>query len=237
MMPYKKIIIGASVLAYSVSLTGCATTDQHFKYTGATAGGILGGLTALALKGNPLAIAGGVVAGALLGNFIEVEVGKAKERKERSAAQIYINKPELAKKRNADLPVSVSDVSVYLSNSRGKKIANVKNGGWVTLGMRYEVDIPRYSNTKAVMVTESHMLVSSDGKKIGSPKLTRTIARGCEKVRTEVPVKIPANIPSGSYTHHASISVDNVTYKKAQLLYISATGDYSEIYVYNYMHN
>lgn len=232
---YKRVIIGASVVSYSLSLAGCATTGQNYK--GATAGGIIGGLSALALKSNPIVIAGGVVAGALLGNIIEAEVGRVIERRERSAAHIYNYKPELAYKKNASMPVSVSDISVYMSNPRGRRISNVTNGGWVNLGMRYEIDIPKYSNSKAVMVTESHLLISSEGRKIGSPKLTRTIARGCEKVRTEVPVRIPSNIPEGSYTHHASITVDNVTYQRAQLLYISGVNNCYNGYVYNHVYH
>lgn len=108
-----------------------------------------------------------------------------------------------------------------MADANGKRITAVQNGQWVNLGMEYDVNIPQYSSTRSVEVTEYNTLIASDGRKMDNAALTRRVHRVCEGVKSGVEVKIPENLPEGRYTHLASLTVEGKKYEKKQYLQIA----------------
>jgi len=223
-----KVVTVIVLLAFSFSLSSCATTGQTGAGIGATAGGVLG-----YVLGGKKGAAYGVAIGGLTGYFVGVEVGKAKERKIKTANQIYRQKPKLATVQAKNQPPTLTSMTPVIRNQNQRRINVVKNGEWIDLCTNYQIDIPKYSNTKAVSVKEYNTLIAPDGRKMKSRGLERNVVRECGQIEGAIPVKIPENMPAGKYKHYASVVVNGKKYEKVQEVQIAIVDGKYEVYALN----
>lgn len=221
----KKLIISVTLLAFFItSLSGCATTDQYGRPdasrsagSGALIGGIAGALGGFLATGKVSgAIKYGLI-GAAAGGLTGFIIGKSRERQYKTANQVYSQNPALTRVSTKNRPPAITSVNPLIYSQNGRPIKAIKNGEWVELATRYQIEIPKYSNVKQVEVVEYNTLISPDGKKsMNNPELRRTKIRSCGAVESAITVKVPKNLPDGKYRHYAMVSINGKNYETIQ---------------------
>ncbi|MEI7747647.1 MAG: hypothetical protein WCI81_01090 [Chlorobiaceae bacterium] len=101
-----------------------------------------------------------------------------------------------------------------------RPIASIKSGEAVSLGMRYELLIPKDSRNQQRNVVEYNTLIASNGHRIDYPGLRRESIRSRGGTEAVISITIPKGLVAGQYTHYASLTVDGRTYEKSQLIFI-----------------
>ncbi len=223
----KKIITLITVITFAISLSSCTTTDESGRpdaaksaQSGAFMGALGGFLTGIIATGN---VKGGLKYGAIgaaVGGLTGFIIGKSRERQYKTADQIYREKPQLANESARNQQPSIANMTPKILNGANQEIRVIKNGEWIVLGSRYQIDIPKYSRIKEVTVIESNTLISSNGLKMDSADLTREKVRTCGLHESGIEVHVPKDLPSGIYTHYASVVINNQKYEKVQKIQV-----------------
>ncbi|MEI6757447.1 MAG: glycine zipper domain-containing protein [Chlorobium sp.] len=234
----RKIIILFTIFAFTVSLTSCVTTNQSGEpdagrtaESGAILGALGGAITGFLSTGKIGGAIRGAAIGAAVGGLTGYIIGKEKERQYKNAQQIYRENPGLASKNARNKPPTIVNMTPVILNERGLQVQNIKNGKNVELGIHYTLHIPKHSQIHQYEVIEYNTLVASDGKKMDLP--SRKKIRECAEVESGIEVKLPNNLPSGKYTHYASVVVGNQKYETSQQIYITMLNSNINVYALN----
>lgn len=215
----KKSVIVITLMSYLVSMSGCTATNQAGApdsgktavKTGAAAG--LGGFLASYLATGDVnkALRTGIKA-AVAGLIVGYIVGEIRAREYKSSAQIYREKPLLAKPSSASMPPRVTGIVPTVKSESDRPLKVIKGGQKVRLGMRYQIEIPKYSNVKEVNVVEINTLTDPDGLTMKEKDLTRTMMRSCGGVDADIMVTLPKNAKEGTYVHTAVVKIGGKRY-------------------------
>jgi hypothetical protein len=234
----RKVIALFTIFAFSVSLSSCVTTDQSGNpnagksaQSGAFLGAIGGALTGFFATGKLAGAVKGAVIGAAVGALTGFIVGKSREKQYKTAKQIYAQKPHLVKESARNQPPSVVGINPVVFDKNGAQKRSIKNGEWIELGTRYEIDIPLYSTIKEVRVIESNTLIDPNGSRMND--LKREKIRSCGAVESAVQVLVPKDLPSGKYTHYASVIIDGQQYETSQPIQVVKVNGEIHMYALN----
>lgn len=220
------------ILALIASLVSCASTKKT-AILGATVGTVVGAGIGAAVGGKKGAAIGAGI-GAAVGGLAGFAIGKSREKQVKTAEQIYREKPGLVQESTKNNPPEVAYFNpCILDTETDQALNSIKNGEWVWLASEYEINIPQHSEQQEIEVTEYNTLVSAEGLKMEQPELTRTKMRKCERIIGGIEVEIPKDLPSGNYTHVATLKVVDNEYKQEQQVYIAKTSDGVKVYALN----
>ncbi|ACF11353.1 hypothetical protein Cpar_0943 [Chlorobaculum parvum NCIB 8327] len=211
----KKSIIVITLLSYLVSMSGCTATNQAGApdsgktavKTGAAAG--LGGFLASYLATGDVnkALRTGIKAAAA-GLIVGYIVGEIRAREYKSSAQIYREKPVLAKPSSASMPPRVTSIVPTITDTNNRPLRVLRGGQQVWLGTKYQLEIPKYSNLSAVDVVEINILTDPDGLTTRTNDMKRTMRRQCGGVDAGIQFTLPRNAKEGIYTHTAIVQIE-----------------------------
>lgn len=135
-----------------------------------------------------------------------------------------VEAPAQAKTSGHVQPI-VENLRPVILDEDGRGITGIKPGQTVTLGMKYDIIIPKYSKIKEVEVVEYNTLIAPNGKKIDNPSLTRTKMRSAGGIEAGIEVKLPTGMPDGSYKNIAIVKIGNNEYKAEQRLLLTFASD------------
>jgi len=218
----KKNIVFIALFSYSLSMSGCMTANQagepdagRSATSGAVLGGIIGGIIGGATgDGKVKNIALGTAIGGLVGGSIGYIYGKEREKKYKSARQIYTEKPRLARRSSASMPPRITGMVPIVRDEQDRPLKKMTGGQKVWLGTRYQIEIPKYSNVREVEVVEINTLTAPNGVTTDERRMTRVKRRACGGVDAAIQLTIPKNAPEGKYVHHALVKINGRKYER-----------------------
>lgn len=237
----KKSVIVITLASYLGTMSGCAATDQAGAPDAGKSGlqsgflGALGGALAgyIASGGKTKGALEGAVVGAVVGYIVGYKVGERREREYKSAAQIYREKPVLAERSSATIPPRVTGVVPTVKSESDRPLKVINGGQNVRLGMRYQIEIPKYSSVKEVNVVEINTLTDPDGLTMKEKDLTRTMMRPCGGVDADILVTLPKNAKEGTYVHTAVVKIGGKRYPAQRNIQVVKVDGVMQFYAVN----
>lgn len=224
----KKHIVIITLMSYLVSMSGCMTTNQSgapdagsSAASGGAWGALLGAATGYLATGKVGGAVKGAAAGFIVGTLTGYIVGERREREYKSARQIYMENPILAKPSSANIPPRITEIVPTIKSVNDQPLRVIKGGQKVRLGTKYQIEIPKYSDVTVVDVVEINTLTDPDGLKMSEKDLSRSMRRSCGGVDADIMVTLPKNAKEGIYIHDAVVKLGGKRYsaqKKIQMV-------------------
>ncbi|MFC1821696.1 glycine zipper domain-containing protein [Thermodesulfobacteriota bacterium] len=183
-----KIISALIMVAFSVSLSGCATVEDN---KGAAVGGTLGAAAGVLLGGST----SGRIVGGLIGALVGGAIGHYAYDKQRSSE-------DTAKKYS----YKASQGSVLTIENAYASPEVVSPGGIVSIKLTYAVLNP--SSDQVTKLTETREL-SHKEKMVGKPQIV--VERKGGTYTSSIPVTLPKNADPGVYNVRTIVKSDTAS--------------------------